>query len=230
MRKPALAVFLSLVSLGASHPMDSGTANAITETRNVPTFSSITLNGISTVRIHKGPQAVRVTIDGNLIDRYETKVKDGTLLAGFKCSLNIAVMRAINNLKHCEVDITIPELDGIVLNGLGTIIVDAFPFKDLKLTVTGAGSVELQGSASKLQVKSTGSAKIYARDLVAEVARATVTGAGIVELMVEEELDASVSGAGKILYWGNPRVTQRITGAGSVVRAGSQGETKTYGR
>jgi hypothetical protein len=219
MCKPALAFILSVVSLTAAQSMDSGAANMVTETRNVPFFSALVLNGISAVRIHKGPQAVRVTIDGNLIDRYETKVQNNKLYIGFKCGISLAYFKALKNLKRCEVDITVPDLESIALNGLGTIVVDSFDYDELKIDVTGSGSVDLRGSVSRLRANCVGTGKLLARELVSKTARVSTNGASVMELCVEKDLDASVTGSGKILYWGTPSVTQRITGAGNVRQA-----------
>ena len=189
----------------------------ITETRNVPAFSSIILNGKSTVRIHKGPQSIQITMDGDLIERYETKVKNNTLMIGLKCG--IGYLKALKSMKTCEVDITVPELDGITINGLGTITVDAFSYERLKIDLNGAGSIELQGAVSELTVLCSGAGNILASDLTAKVGVVKLSGSCSVKVRVEEDLNASVTGAGEIIYWGNPNITQNITGTGSIRHA-----------
>lgn len=216
MRKPTLALILSTVSLGACSSL--GAANTATETRVLPAFSSIALNGIGAVRIHRGPQSIRVTVDQGLLDRYETKVKGNTLSIGFKCGL--ATLWAARKVRTCEVDIVVPELAKIELNGAGTIVVDAFSYETVKLGVTGAGSLELRGDASKLEVSCTGAGEVHASDLVSDRAYVSLTGAGRVEVNARNELEASVTGAGEIRYWGSPRLTQHGTGAGGIRRAG----------
>ncbi len=219
--KTALTILLSTATLHTSSAMDTGSANVVTETRNVPAFSSIALNGIGTVRIHQGPYAVRVKMEKNLIDRYETEVKNGKLNIGFRCSFNLAFLRDIKNLKTCEVDIAMPELDRIELNGDGKISVDTFSYKTVRVDITGAGAISLTGAATELQVRCTGAGNVNARDLIAETGRISLTGAGTVEVRVEKQLDASITGAGKLIYSGNPHITRRISGAGSILRADS---------
>jgi hypothetical protein len=215
MRKTALAILLSTVSLGACRASEG----TISEIRQVPAFSSIALNGIGTVRIRQGQQSVRLTIDPKLADRYETVVKNGKLMIGFTCGSNLFALRAIRKLKNCEVDITVPALEGIELNGQGRIFADSFPFSELRIDLTGAGVIELGGSAAELQIRCTGAGELRAGSLAAKAAHVRLTGAGTVDVRAEEELEASVSGAGTITYWGNPRVTQRVSGAGSIRRA-----------
>jgi hypothetical protein len=235
MQNSALAIILATASLGACATAATADAAVRTETRSVPPFSSIALNGIGTVRVHRGPQKVVVTVDAGLLDRFETMVKADRLMVGFKCG--IGTLLAIRTLKSCEVDITVPSLDGIEINGSGTIVADAFSGKDMRivqngastvkcdltfeklsLKATGAGTIALAGTASTVELSSTGNETIDARNLVSRVGRVRVTGSGRVGVMVEDELDAAVSGAGEIQYAGSPRVTERVSGAGSIRR------------
>jgi hypothetical protein len=159
-------------------------------------------------------------MDGALIDRFETAVKDGKLSLGFECGVGFSYWRAMRRLRRCDIDVTVPELRGIELNGAGTISADPIEYDALSLSVNGAGTVELRGTATEFSVRCTGAARILARDLAAASVRVGATGSGEVELRAEDELDASVTGAGSIAYWGSPRVSERISGAGSVHRAG----------
>jgi hypothetical protein len=217
MQKLVLAVLFSTMAIGAGASTPDGKSEA-TEARNLPPFSSITLNGVSTVRIHRGPQAIRITMEPNLLDRYETKVRGGRLVMGFKWG--IANLWALRGLKRCEVDISVPELDHIEVNGAGTLIVDEFAYRKLGLEVNGSGSVELKGSASELRVSCTGACKISARNLAANAGWVSMTGSGRVELRVIESLDVSLTGSGELGYWGDPKVSQKLSGAGSLRRKG----------
>jgi hypothetical protein len=206
------------MALSACSPAAAG-EGAATQSRSLPRFTSIALNGVSKVRIHRGPQAISLTIDSNLIDRYETRVENGKLVMGFGCGLGTfwALRRGLTT---CEVDVTMPELDGIELNGAGTIAVDEFAYGKLKAEVNGAGKLELKGSASELKLYCTGSCAVQARELVSESGSIGITGSGHVEARVKDSLDVSISGAGELLYWGAPKLSRKITGAGGVRRAG----------
>lgn len=216
MNKSALAILVSAVAVNAcATTSGSGT---VTETRVVPSFSSVVLNGVGTVHVRKGPQEVRLTIDGNLADRFETTVKNGRLMIGFNCDLRN--LWALRGLKTCEVDIAVPALDGIEVNGAGSIAVDAFDYGNLELRVNGAATVGLKGTASELSVHCTGGCRILARDLATAAGRVSMTGSGRVEARVKDSLEASITGAGQLLYWGDPAVSRRISGAGQMRRAG----------
>ena len=90
----------------------------------------------------------------------------------------------------------------------------------LGVKVTGAGTLELCGEVSELEIDCTGARTIRADDLAARDARVRLTGSGNVRVRVEKSLNASVSGAGKILYLGDPNVERTLSGAGSVRKAG----------
>lgn len=216
MNKSALAILVSAVAVNACATTSGG--GTVTETRDVPSFSSVVLNGVGAVHVRKGPQEVRITIDGNLADRFETTVKNGRLMIGFHCDLRN--LWALRGLKTCEVDIAVPALDGIVVNGAGSIAVDAFDYGKLELQVNGAATVGLKGTASDLSVHCTGGCKVLARDLAVETGSVSLTGSSHVEARVKDSLEASITGAGQLLYWGDPAVSRRISGAGQLRRAG----------
>jgi hypothetical protein len=220
MHRRAIALLLSTVSAGAAFAAGDSASNVVTQTRHLPAFSTLALDGVGTVRVHRGPQEVRVTIDRDLADRYQTVVSNGKLRIGFKFSLSFAALRAYRSLKRCEIDITVPELSRIELNGAGTIALDPFKYGKIELDINGEGRMELGGTASELVFKSTGNAKLRARDLAATSARVSMTGSGDAEVSVKQKLDASISGAGKLAYWGSPSISQSLQGAGQIRKAG----------
>lgn len=220
MRKATSVVSLLIISTTACFSLNGEEENMITETREVPAFSSIILNGMSTVRIHEGPQSVQVTMSEDYIDRYETKVKDHTLLIGLKCSIGF-FFKPRKNLGTCEVDITVPELDGITVNGKGFVTADMFSCESLKLDLNGTGSIEIRGTVSNLTVLCSGAGTVSAAELTADTALVKMTGSCRVEVGVEGTLDASITGAGELIYRGNPTISQSVTGSGGLRRADS---------
>jgi hypothetical protein len=189
---------------------------ATAETRNLAPLNAVALNGIGTVRIKQGPQAVTVNIDPELADRYVTEVKNDKLSIGFKCTLRPSVLRAMKNLKHCTVDISVPNLSAIETNGECSIEVDGFAWKEFSVSATGEGTILLAGAADTLDVSCTGAAKVDAFGLAAKDVRARLTGAATLRANATALLDASISGAGTVVYRGEPRISQRISGAGKI--------------
>lgn len=207
------------------------------EDRIVPAFTAITLNGVGSVRVSKGPQAVSVTIDADLADLFETGVRDGRLVMGFKSGLR--TMLALPRLSTCAIEVTMPSLDGVELNGAGTLAFEGFAGGALAVTtngaarvsgtvshdvvtvrMSGAGRAELEGEATALDVGCTGGGELDSGSLAAGSARVSMTGAARVELRVRKELRASITGAGRLAYWGSPIVIESVSGSGSVLRLG----------
>lgn len=207
MNKTICALICSTMALGTY---------ATTESRSLPPFDAVALNGIGKVRIRQGPQSVTVTIDRDLADRYVTEVKNGKLMIGFKCTLRPSILRAMKNLKNCEVDICMPSLARVETNGKCSIDVEGFSGKALAVSATGAGTIDLTGTVDALDVSCTGAATVNAFGLVARDERASLTGAATLRTAVTASLDASISGAGTIAYRGEPRISQRISGAGKI--------------
>lgn len=212
MLKTVLVILLSTSALGATY---ASVAQSV-QHRAVEPFTSIALNGIGTVNIHQGPQSVTITVDGSVMDQYETIVQDGTLHIGFECSFSLKMLRALKHLKHCTVDITVPDLRRISVNGSGNLVVDSFSGDSLQVDINGAGTVVFAGSCEDLEVNCTGSAVFKGAGLHTKNAKVSSTGATDIQLRVEENLSVKISGAGDVTYWGNPNLTQRISGAGSL--------------
>ncbi|MEA5033633.1 MAG: head GIN domain-containing protein [Sphaerochaeta sp.] len=212
MLKTVLVIVLSTAALGATY---ASVALSV-QHRTVAPFSAIALNGMGTVNIHQGPQSVVVTVDESVIDRYETIVQNGTLNVGFGCTFSLKMLRAMKHLEHCTVDITVPDLQRISVNGSGNLVVDSFSGDSLRIDITGAGTVVFAGSCDDLEVNCTGSAVFKGGELQSKNAKISSTGAANIQVKVEETLSVKISGAGDVTYWGNPRITQRISGAGSL--------------
>jgi len=132
--------------------------------------------------------------------------------------------------------LTVTELTGLEAHG-ATRIESTQPLtvKDLALSTSGAtqlslelngqavtirasraGEITLSGSADILDFKSSGAARLHARDLAARQATIDCGGAAKEEVDASEQLNVTLSGPGRVFYAGDPRVTQSISGAGKV--------------
>ena len=216
MHQAPMIFLLSNISLA----LCAGPIQAQSQTRTVPPFSSIVLDGIGTVRIHKGPQAVILTMDEKLFDLFETNVKQDTLYLGFSCKGFLKNWRLLHTVGKCEIDITVPEIEAITLNGAGSFLADAFDQKALSITVNGAGTIEIQkGSVSTLRLTCNGAAKLDTKDMVAEQCDIKISGSSQISVFVQQLLKVSITGLGTVTYRGNPEISQHISGAGTIRKA-----------
>ena len=78
--------------------------------------------------------------------------------------------------------------------------------KEVAARISGSGDINLQGTAQKANLRTTGSGEIHAHELKAENVYAKVTGSGDIDCYVTGELTTKVTGSGEISYNGNPAV------------------------
>lgn len=211
----------------------SGTTNTVT--RTLPTFSSLALNAAGDVNITLGStQSVSITVDDNVLEYVTTTVNGGTLEIGVD-----PIVRLSNY--SLTVNITMTDLEAVVLNGSGTIAGQyQFELDVLSLVLSGSGtitvnvdtdvlssvlsgsgSINLSGTGTVHSTVVSGSGAVHAFDLASENCAAVLSGSGIIEVLVNNSLEAVVSGSGTIYYRGDPENKEiTITGSGRVEHVG----------
>ena len=72
------------------------------------------------------------------------------------------------------------------------------------MDVSGAGSVDLSGSGSDLDVEASGGSNIDLADFPVDDTSVIASGASFVTVNIDGELSVDASGASRIEYLGNP--------------------------
>ena len=96
---------------------------------------------------------------------------------------------------------------------------------EITADVSGAGNLNLKGTAQLLDAKISGAGDLKSYNLQTEKTKLIVSGSGTAKVNTTQALDADVSGAGTVIYKGEP--TDRnvnISGAGSVRQAKGENE------
>ena len=174
-----------------------GNGNVINQERSIRGFNGIVLNGAAIVNVHQS-DGYRVTVrtDSNLQNMIETKVNNNLLQIG------INLTRAINtgfNPTELTIDIYMPELTEISVNGAGNITI-------------------ADGKASSLRIALNGAATIDAQNYEVDSVSVNLSGAGDVKIWAVSGLDYQISGVGTVRYRGNPTLSGRTNGLGRVNR------------
>jgi hypothetical protein len=203
-----------LGSSSGSTPSGSATEGSgvsATQTRAVAAFTSVDLAGSNNVVIRVGEkQSVVVRGDDNLLDRVTTEAHSGELVIG-------NTPGSFTTRSPMSVEVHVPTLEALTLDGSGNIVVDGIESESLTVALPGSGTLTGSGTATRLVVTVSGSGVVQFTGLVAQDARAVVSGSGSIFATVTRSLDASVSGSGAILYAGNPQdVTKSVTGSGTI--------------
>jgi hypothetical protein len=186
-----------------------GDGAIIAEDRTVPEFSGVTISGAFTVQWSRGKPGLSITTDRNLLPHISTVVSDGTL--------RISSEKSLRPTGGLTVTISGDSLADVHLSGANTFRAGQITGPELKVLVSGASTISLDGSVTKLDARLTGASTLHAQTLRTQTATVGITGACSAHVNVTDALKASITGAGSITYSGNPRKTEKsVTGVGSI--------------
>jgi hypothetical protein len=205
----------------------------ITETRPVADFSNINLSTFGKMVITQG-ETVALTITGadNLVPLVETSVDNGVLTIRMDEDIDIRNLDKENVLTY---DITVKDLAGLTVSGLGDVEMSALNTNNLNVTMSGAGqiklgqlfadtldvtlsglgNVEVAGEATKLVATISGAGALEAGDLKCQTAEVSIPGLGSATVWVTDSLTGEISGGGNVSYYGDPQLSFETTGLGN---------------
>jgi hypothetical protein len=107
----------------------------------------------------------------------------------------------------------------LAINGAGNIDVD-LKGNTIKAEVSGSGNMILRGYATSIDAVIGGSGSISGFNCAVETAKVKISGNGVAELNVTNNIEAIVLGSGSVKHKGNTKTAQKkIYGAGTVDRA-----------
>lgn len=190
-------LFIGTVSSCRAPGRILGNGNVIEQERSVRGFTGVELNGAANVNIHQSADFnVIVSTDSNIQNRIETRVRNNILRIVINAN-NIASGGFVPT--KLTIDIYMPELTELNVNGAATV------------NVSG-------GKASNLKINLNGAATINAQDYEVNNVDVSLSGAGDVKTWAVNELNYQISGVGTIRYRGNPALSGRTNGLGKVNR------------
>ncbi|MDL2215435.1 DUF2807 domain-containing protein [Dysgonomonas sp. OttesenSCG-928-M03] len=101
--------------------------------------------------------------------------------------------------------------------GSGGVKADKLRCSNLRLAMSGSGSVSLGGEAYQSNIRLSGSGNIDALSLKTKGTNCKVSGSGEARVYASELLDAHISGSGGIRYKGSPsKINQKVSGSGKI--------------
>jgi hypothetical protein len=207
-----IAAVISFSACTKEHIRGSGIT--ITADRQVPLFKKVKVEGSGNVTIvHGATHQVKVTGYENLVQIYETNVVNGNLILKFSDNYNV-------RNSNISVAITVPAIEGVYINGSGTIDMTSMTGSNFEAEINGSGDMDLINSAyTNVFYRVNGSGHIDARTVQSTDADANISGSGDIDVHVAGKLKARISGSGNINYWGNPtEVDAEVSGSGKVSR------------
>lgn len=187
-----------------------GSGHRVTEERALDGFTRLAVDGAFDVEVRLGSETrLELTYDDNLLEYVETEVRRGRL--SLDCTADTQSDRV------CEVRITVPRLEALVIGGAADVRIRGFDGGAFDYELGGAGDLVLEGRVEELSVDLHGAGSVDARDLVAGSVEVDLSGAGSVEVHATHQFRGDLSGVGSIEVFGDPRrIRERVSGIGSI--------------
>ena len=212
----------------------TGSGNPASETRQVPEFDAIDLQGSVQLKVRQAAvRSVRVEADDNVLPVIETEVSGSTLKIGPRRNTDLRPRRPI------VVTIEVPQLKSIDAAGAGDVQVDGMKSSsfalnlagsgkaqlkgmdcgDMRIGISGSGDVQAEGRATSLAISIAGSGDVKASELRSDDVRVRVAGSGDAVVHANKSLDVSIAGSGDVTYGGDAtRVKTSVAGSGHIGR------------
>lgn len=212
-----LFLLLSAVLLISSCTKDvlTGSGNTITETRTLPSFTSIDLVGNRNAEfVYSTESKVELTGYGNLLNSLQEKVENGRLSFEYPGHTNV-------RNDNIRLRIYTPHITKATLVGNADVkIGSGFNNSDFKAELAGNGKLRFAPNHfNKLELRTSGNAEVYAEPAEAKRVDVEVSGNAFIEVRATERISIQVSGSGEVNYWGNPSDADiHISGHGHAIR------------
>lgn len=239
MKRAATVAALALLTSACFFSLNevNGDGDIVTEERDHDGYTQVSLSGIGDMTLAEGDDfSLTIRTDANLMEYIETFVRGDTLIVGQRGSVNLDPSDRI------EYTITLPELTGLEVSGVGQIDIDELDATDLRMEVSGVGgisiddltadvvtielsgvgSIELEGETNSLDVEASGTGSFDGGDLEAEDANVQSSGVGAVTVWATGTLDIDASGVGSVRYYGTPSLTIDVSGLSSLESLGEK--------
>lgn len=226
--------FLAVAVVSASCAFGlAGNGDVEAVEREARGFSSIEVSGSAVVRVRKAPSPrVVVTTDSNLQSAFDVSVRGSTLRLGWKPGTMVTRATKI------EVDVYLPELEGLSLSGSceletmdgfsgdslaisqsgsGSIEASRLSYRRVEVGLSGSGSTALSGSMDKIAVKSSGSGEVRL-DGEGDGASLEMSGSSVVDAegFACDEVRIVISGSGKASVSARKTLDVTVSGSGTV--------------
>lgn len=194
----------------------SGSGNRQRQKRDVASFNSISYNGEFEVDIVcQKPLELEVEGDDNILPLIGTEVSNNVL--------HIKSLRNYSVSEPIKLKISVPNLEGVVVNGAGRIEVSGVKNEKFEIDAKGGPTIRVSGETKLVNIDTKGAGKIDTHKLRASKAIVDSKGVSKVDVQAVDQLDVTVSGPSHVTYEGNPVVNKTVNGPGSVEKKASGG-------
>lgn len=118
-----------------------------------------------------------------------------------------------------QVSLSGPIVSDWKVRGSGDLFLSQLDQPELRLSISGSGSVTAAGSAHTVDLNISGSGSARLQDLIAQSARIDIRGSGDAKVAAQTDADVSISGSGDVELFGHPVLRRsEIRGSGRIVQ------------
>ena len=210
-----IIIVLSVVMMFTSgcvkiHGID-GNNQVTTETRKVVSFNKVENEGVFNVYIkHDSIFSATIEAESNLIPHIRTIVNGNTLI--------IDTRENLVNYKPMNVYVTTPIIQGAILSGSGSIVLDSLDTDFLDVVLSGSGRISGYTITNQLNTRISGSGSISLESYT-NSNNTNISGSGDIDLIGESSSGSFViSGSGHISSYNYTQADciAKISGSGDM--------------
>jgi hypothetical protein len=213
MRLRVALTLLAVVLLLAACSVTRGSGQLATESREVSGFSKVELSGSGELTIQKtGTESLSISAEDNLLPLLTSEVSNDTLVLGAKPNTTILPEQPITY------SVTAKDLTGVAVSGSGNIRVPDLTTTALSISISGSGTITVNGAVNDQDLEISGSGRYEAAQLTSKTVKADISGSDTASVLATDVLDVKISGSGTVSYTGNPQVEQEISGSGKLIK------------
>jgi putative autotransporter adhesin-like protein len=160
--------------------------------------------------------------------RYQAGEGSDIVVRGAPDSISHVELRGDNLTFNCrwhtssrDIEITLPgrALSRVAISGSARVMMGNLAQPELKLAISGSGSVTAQGAVDELVVRISGSGRARLGELAAKRLKAEISGSGTVDASPKEEANVKISGAGRVDLLTHPtKLNSKISGSGRITQ------------
>lgn len=204
MSRIALAFAVSLVC--------AGVAQAAEQSRTVPPFTAVSVQGPFNVIVEAGKaQSLAVRGSDKFVNDVSSEVVNGELVVRMR-DRNYSTLRGDQHIV-----VTVPQLRAFRAEGAGEIRLNNIRGERFDVGYRGAGELRIGGEVKTFKIRAEGVGEVDTKDLIANDVDIDFQGVGNARVTARNRLDAQVQGMGSLTYFGRPKVVNKsVQGLGSV--------------
>lgn len=231
----SLLLILSGCEDPKAFPCEKGEGERVTETRTVAGFNHIILNAPGDLYISKGQYFdLEITAQEDILEILQTEVTGNIL--------EIRNDRCIRQSKTIEINLTLPEVNFLEIQGSGSIYgLDRFSSNELDLLISGSGNIEWASDAGTARLEIKGSGDIVF-DVIADEIFSKTLGSGDIKLsgstvahdinidasghvkgfdLITDNTNVNIAASGNCEVFANNELDVKILGSGNVYYRGT---------